>query len=188
MKKLILAAAIVAAPTMAMAQSAEPMPERDTRITGSEFVYGGQQGDWEATLSGTGGNNQDFNAGSFGIAGSLGYYVTDAIMLNLRQSLNYSDFNNGTNVNGSTRLGALYNFDLGAWKPWVGANIGYIYGDGVSESFIAGPEVGVRYYVNPKTFIFGQAEYQFLFDDAGDADSAIDDGTFAYNLGVGFNF
>jgi hypothetical protein len=81
-----------------------------------------------------------------------------------------------------------YHFNLDRWRPFVGANFGGFYGDGVDDTFAAGLEVGVKYYVLPKTFILGSLEYQWLFESAGGADDSFDDGQFIYGLGIGFNF
>ena len=74
------------------------------------------------------------------------------------------------------------------WQPFVGANIGYVYGDGVNDTGEAAPEAGVKYFVNSTTFIYGQIEYQFFFDSSDDVDDAFDDGQFVYSLGIGFRW
>jgi len=145
------------------------------------------QGDWEIRLGGGGSNNQDFNAGSFNIDGSLGYYLSKQLEVSLRQSVSYGDNNNGTAWNGSTRVALDLNFDLGKFQPYVGANIGFVYGDSVSDTWAAAPEAGVRFYVLDRTFIFGQAEYQFFFRDSGGIGDGFDNGQFVYSLGIGFN-
>ena len=45
---------------------------------------------------------------------------------------------------GSTRVAVDYNFDMGRWVPYIGANLGYVYGD-VNDTWIAGPEGGVKF-------------------------------------------
>jgi hypothetical protein len=68
-----------------------------------------------------------------------------------------------------------------ATEPYIGANVGYEYVDGVNEFFIGGPEVGLPFYIRPKTFIEARIGYQIPFDDADEAD-------LVYSLGVGFLF
>ncbi len=149
-----------------------------------------RQGDKEFTLSGSGGNDREFRAGSVNANGSFGYFVTDGFELTVRQSVSYSDGGQGQKQiwNGSTRGGADYNFDLGRWRPFIGANIGYVYGQGVSDTWEAAPEAGVKFFVNDTTFIYTQVEYQFFFRDTGDANDSFKDGQFVYSLGVGFRF
>ena len=155
----------------------------------NEERYGPRAGDWEATLSGTGTSNNDFDNHTLGISGGAGKYLTDNVLLGARQSINFSDVENGDDVtNFSTRVFADWVFDLGKWRPFIGVNFGGIYGENVNDTFAAGPEVGVKYYADRNTFVYGLAEYQFTFEDADEADRAADDGQFYYTVGIGFNF
>lgn len=149
-----------------------------------------EQGDVELTLGGTAANGPDFDGFSAGVNGSLGYFLTDELELGIRQSLSYTDVvaAGGSALNGSTRAFLDFHFDMGAWQPFVGANIGYVYGDSVNDTWEAAPEAGVKYFLNSTTFIFAMAEYQFFFEDADDADDAFEDGQFVYSLGVGVKF
>jgi hypothetical protein len=144
-------------------------------------------GTWEMTLSGTGSSNQDVDSGSFGISGSLGYFVADQLEIGVRQTVSYSDFNAGTNVNASTSVLLDYHFDLGQWQPFIGVSIGYTYGD-VSDSWFAGPEGGIKYFVKPETFIYGLVQYQYFFDQGDGLVNNFDDGAFAYSIGIGFTW
>lgn len=150
--------------------------------------YGPSAGAQELTLSGTGTNDDGFNNGSWGIAASYGKYLDDNLQWVLRQSVNYADTPGDNSGSASTRLGIDYNFDLGNWRPFVGINIGYIYGDAVENTGIASPEIGVKYYVKPETFLFVQTEYQYFFDDTDGLTDNFDNGAYAHSLGVGFNF
>ena len=58
----------------------------------------------------------------------------------------------------------------------------------MDESFIAGPEIGIKHWVKDDVFITGMMEYQFLFESASDADDRYDDGAIFYSVGVGYNF
>src|SRR5262245_30439012 len=48
-----------------------------------------KQGDWELTLSGQGANGPDFNGFTASAAGNLGYFLTDALEVGVRQTLGY---------------------------------------------------------------------------------------------------
>src|SRR5215213_431641 len=149
------------------------------------------QRDWEVTLSGSGSNGPDFDGTTFNVGGSLGYFLTDEFEVALRQSIGFNDRGvSGGNLNGSTRVAIDYNFNLGQFVPYIGGNIGYVYGDSVNDTFEGGPEAGVKYFVNPSTFIFLSVEYQFFFDsgDNDDINEAFSDGQFLYGLGIGFKF
>jgi len=149
-----------------------------------------QQGDKEFTLSGQAGNGPDFNGSTIGVNFSLGYFLTKELEVAVRQNVSFTDLagSDGSALNGSTRVALDYHFDLGKWQPFVGANIGYVYGDAVNDSFEAAPEAGVKYFVNSTTFIYGQVEYQFFFNQGDDASNSFSDGQFLYSLGIGFRF
>ena len=77
-----------------------------------------------------------------------------------------------------------YHFDLGAWRPFIGGNIGYLYGShGAEGTGEIAPEAGIKYFLNPTTFIFGQAEYQVFFRNQHGGN--FDHGSFVYSLGLG---
>ncbi len=146
-----------------------------------------EEGDKEVTLAGQAANNSDFDAFVAGASGSIGYFMTDNLELSIRQSITYSDVGE-TTLNGSTRVALDFHFDLEQVQPFVGGNFGYVYGDGVNDTFEAAPELGVKYFVNSTTFIFLMAEYQIFFDSGDAADEAAEDGQFLYTLGIGFRF
>lgn len=146
------------------------------------------QGDREVTLSGAGSSDKDFNNTLFSVDGSIGWYLSDRSAWGIRQQINVSDTErDSTNFSGATRV--FYDYHFGEHvRPFIGVSIGGIYGDRVDDSFTAGPEIGLKYYIGTKTFIIGMMEYQFLFKNVDDADSRFDDGAFFYSLGLGYNF
>ncbi len=150
--------------------------------------YGPSTGMKEFTIVGTGSNDNDFDHGTWGLAASYGWYASDNLEWVIRQSINYSDLPGDNAASASTRIGADYHFNMGKLRPFIGANIGAIYGDAVNNTGIAGPEIGVKYYVKPETFLYAQMEYQFFFDSADDVNDNFDDGAFAHSVGIGFNF
>lgn len=160
--------------------------------SGSTSSLGPVQGEREFTLSGTGSSDKDFDSSSIGVSADIGWYRSRELLLGLRQSVNFADIE-GQDItddfwNGSTRGYVNYHFGHTAWRPFVGASLGAVYGDGVNDSGFAGLEAGLKYYVLPKTFIMGRAEYQWFFDDGGDVDDQFDKGAWAYTLGLGYNF
>jgi hypothetical protein len=137
-----------------------------------------EAGDWELTLSGTGNNDHDFETGSAAVSGSLGYFVTEQIEIAVRQGVVWAD--GGSAWNGDTRLAVDYHFNFAdKIVPFVGANIGYQYGDGISDDWIAGPEIGVKFFLNTTTFIQVTAAYNFALCEG------LDEGAFFYGLGIG---
>ncbi len=151
-----------------------------------------QAGDWEFTLGGGGDVDQEFEAGGAGISGSIGYFINENFEVAVRQNITFSAGGHrghddaDEQWSGSTAVAADWHFLLGKFVPFVGANIGMTYNEDDS-TWGAGPEVGIKYYVHERTFIFGMAEYRFNFEDLDDADENADDGHFAFTVGVGFN-
>lgn len=155
--------------------------------------FGARQGEREFSISGTGNNDRSFNSGSFGVTGDMGWYRSDRTVFGIRQSVNYASIE-GTSLkddfwNGSTRGYMNYSFGGDRTRPFLGASLGGIYGDGVNNSAFASLEAGIKHYVLPKTFFLARVEYQFLFSGTNDATDAFqDDGIWVYTLGMGFNF
>ena len=143
-----------------------------------------QAGDWELTLGGSGSNGPDFNGTSWAVNGSIGHFLTKEFELGVRQAIGYTDLAgvDGSAWNGSTRIFADYHFDMDRWQPYIGAFIGYIYGDVAEESWVAGPEIGVKYFVNSTTFIDVNGAYAFNLEEG------LDEGSFFYQLGIGFRW
>jgi hypothetical protein len=140
-----------------------------------------EAGNWELKLSGQGANDKDFNGGTVSAAGSIGYFVSKELEVGVRQTLSWTDLG-GSAWAGDTRAFVDYHFDMDRWQPYVGGFIGYVYGDGTEDAWIAGPEVGVKYFVNSTTFIDVNAAYGFNLNDG------IDEGAFFYGLGIGFRW
>ena len=149
---------------------------------------------WELTLGGGASNSNDFDGFAGNLNGSIGYYFTETLELSLRQSVTYNDIggtDDGSTWNASTRVAFDIHFPMGERGhivPFIGANIGFVYGEGVDDTFAAAPEAGVKVYLNSTTFLFVLAEYQFFFETGGEADDAFDDGAFVYSVGLGFRF
>src|SRR5262249_214553 len=116
-----------------------------------------------------------------------GLFLADQLELGLRQSGAYTDVN-GSSWNGSTAIFMDYHFDFGALQPFIGANFGYVYGEGVNDTFEAAPEGGVKFFVNSATFIFAMVQYQFFFRSGDDLQDQFTNGQFVYSLGIGFRF
>jgi len=145
--------------------------------------------EWELTFTGTGSNDKDFDNGSYGISGALGYYLTENTEFVLRQNFSYirSDSLGSDNIL-STRAALDYHFGDSRMRPFIGANFGGVYGSGVDETFAAAPEVGLKWYARPGVFMMLMGEYQFFFRDTSDADDQFDDGQFVYTVGMGFDW
>ncbi|MEE4383343.1 MAG: hypothetical protein V2J02_15190 [Pseudomonadales bacterium] len=148
-----------------------------------------EAGDRVFTLSGSGSSDNDFDSTSAGVNAQLGWMRTDHLELGLRQNVAGNAIREGQEAwSGSTFGYGAWNFGDGDVVPYLGANLGFLYGENVKDTSAAGLEAGVRFYVKEKTFIAAQLQYEFLFDDADDIDSRFNNGAFFYGLGIGFNF
>ena len=186
---LLLAGAFTArAQTDTTASSSSARNPSSSYHATSEF--GARQGDWEFTLGGGGGSNKALNNSLGGVNASLGYFLTDAFELSVRQSVNYANGSgsNGADYNGSTLLGADEHFCMGRLRPFVGVSFGRLYGDTTTDIWAAGIEGGLKFYVMPKTFLFALGNYDWSFSHGSRPGSNFNDGAFGWSLGVGFNF
>lgn len=147
-----------------------------------------QMGNQELTLSGSGVSDNDFDSTSLSFDVGYGYFFNQNWEGLIRQSLNVVDQPGDNAYNASTRIGVDYNFNMQNIRPFLGGTIGYMYGDGVEESFIAGPEGGVKAFLSDSTFVLVAVGYDFIFEDAHDADDSFDDGVFNYRLGLGYRW
>ncbi len=144
-----------------------------------------QEGARTFTISGSGSSDRDFDANVASMELGLGWFIADHVAFAVRQGIGFADIGGRSDRNGSSRLGFDFFLDLGRLKPFVGANVGYIYGDTVKNQFIAGPSAGFLRFVNDTTFVSLGVEYQFLFEDADEARDVYNDGRFVYALGMG---
>ena len=79
-------------------------------------------------------------------------------------------------------IGASHLWDFGAWHPYVGPKLGYISGRGVEDGAIVGPELGLRYDLAGKSYLYAQLAYDH------DTRNAFNEGIVNGGLGVGLRF
>jgi hypothetical protein len=143
--------------------------------------------DWEVEIAGAGRAAVDFKksggvpGGQFGASLSLGYYVNDNVEVSARQFIGYAT---SGNLGGSTTVALDYNFLMDKLVPFIGVNTGYSYANrGGIDSWVLGPEAGVKYYLQSKAFIFGRGEYQI----PSRGRDALGNGNWVFTLGIGVN-
>src|SRR4051812_34541551 len=141
-----------------------------------------QQGNWSLELSGQGSNDKDFRTGDAAVNADIGYFATKELAVGVRQQAIWGD--GGSDWSGATAVFADWHFDMDRWQPYIGANIGYSYGSSsnFNDHWAAGPEGGVKYFVNSTTFLDLRVTYEFNLDEG------FDEGGFAYGLGIGFKW
>lgn len=166
-------------PARVTARDDDPWGVRDGR-------FGPRRGDWEFTLGGSGVSDHDLSSATYSLNVTLGHFMTDELELAFRQSLDFTDVG-GSDFRGTSRVALDYHFGEGRFRPFVGGSFGGIYGDR-GDSWLIGPEAGVKWFVHPQTFIMGMAEYQVFFDRARNLDDDVRRGDFVFSLGIGFLF
>jgi OmpA family len=85
----------------------------------------------------------------------------------------------GRSAIGVNYIGLLNFLPGGQYFPYVGVNVGGIYGDGIKDSAFAGPEIGFR---------VGPVEAKVAYDIAFDREKPMEDGVISATLGFGFRF
>jgi len=150
-------------------------------VSAEQPSYGFHKADYEFTLSGSGSSDHNLRRTDFATSLGLGYFLTDNFEIALRQDfgLNRGD----SSWDGASTLAIDYHFNLGRVQPLFGANFGYSYGDGIKDQWGAGPEAGVKVFINQTTFIRALVQYEFPV-----AQSFLSDGRFIYGLGLGVRF
>lgn len=184
-KKILFTLTALALPFIALAQTAVSTTYNDPATYGLR-----RAGEREFTIGGSGAANTDFDHSFGGVNMSYGWYTSETQAWVIRQTVNYSNFDTTEDAwNGSTRLAFdQHIFGRGALRPFIGANIGGVYGDGISETFAAGLEGGVKFYVQNRTFVYLLAEYGWFFNEADRLEDDFNDGQFNWSVGLGFNF
>ena len=141
-----------------------------------------EEGNWTLQLAGQGFNDKDFESGSVAVQFDLGYFLTKEVNVGVREALDWND--GGSSWGTFTTLYIDYHFDMDRWQPFIGANIGKACSanEDTNDDIFAGPEVGVKYFVNSTTFVQALVTYEF------DVQEGLDEGAFQYGLGVGFKW
>ena len=174
MKKFLSAMSLIALSTAAVAEVGGMPPYT--------LDPGPHAKNWEAIITGTGQSVDEFDRSNFGLTGSLGYYYSKNFLLTFKQGLQYGDTNKASLVNGRSVFQAAYQWDFARWQPYLGMNIGAVYGAGIHNDGVVGPEGGLKYFVNESTFIFGSIAYEVPVS------KCCNNGSIPYSIGIGFDF
>jgi len=180
---------------------AAALPAADTASTPQQPSSPNSEGrpntPWEVTLAGGGTNDEHFDVGNGQLTAGVGYYFNEVFELAVRQSLSYSDDESGVAGvddddiwNFQTRVAFDFHLPLGVFVPYVGANIGYLYGDSpVSrDTMAAGPEAGVKIYLQRAAFLQLGVEYEYFFETEENLSDAFESGQVYYFAGFGLRF
>ncbi len=87
-------------------------------------------------------NDKSSHLGGLNLGTTFGLGSIASISLDQAGFYNFLSDDDG--FGGRTSLGTDFNFGVGDVIPYIGANIGGIYGSGIEDGFFAGPEIGLR--------------------------------------------
>jgi len=112
-----------------------------------------------------------------GINLSLDYLVTDWMTFGLEQAGFYHFDTDNDGFGGRTVVGPDFIFGNPQLAGYVGGNIGYLYGSGLDDDFVGGPEVGL---------IAGPINWKIAYDIPFNRD--LDEGIINTTIGAVFRF
>jgi hypothetical protein len=166
--------AVVAAPApVKPAPMEEPEEERPNLFTIGP-IYGHNFGETD-----DGGENDL-------VGGELTYSVLPGFLggVSLKQAVLYSFNGDNDGVNGRSAISLDFAPDLGIVRPFLAANFGGVYGSGVQNGFIAGPEIGFNIDLFEGVAMRAKAAYDYQFRNPG----SLDEGILWAGLGFGVGF
>lgn len=160
------------APPVVAAAPEEREPDVDRGVFSLGAYYG-----YNLQDEGDDDGDEDGTSHLAGLNLSFDYRLTDWLSLGAEQAAFY---NFGTDDDGfGGRTAASVDFTLGNFAviPYVGANIGYIYGSGIQDDYFAGPEIGIA---------FGPVNAKLAYDMP--FDRGWDEGIVSATVGLGVRF
>ncbi len=154
-----------ATPPAPMAEAAPPPPPMKPKwnVTPGIF-YGYNFGDHEG----------DLNSQMIGVNVSLDYKVNDWFGVGAEQAGFYTFNSHNDGIGGRTVIGPDFYFgDM----FYAGGNVGYLYGEGLHDDWVGGPEVGMQW-----DFVNWKIAYDIPFDRGPE------NGILNTTLGISFQF
>jgi hypothetical protein len=119
------------------------------------------------------------------VGGELTYSVLPGFLggVSLKQAVLYSFNGDNDGVNGRSAISLDFAPDLGIVRPFLAANFGGVYGSGVQNGFIAGPEIGFDIAFIEGVAMRAKVAYDYQFRN-----SDFDEGILWAGLGFGIGF
>jgi hypothetical protein len=163
-------APVVAAP--APAPMEEPEEERRNLFTIGP-IYGHNFGE-----TNEGGENDL-------VGGEITYSALPGFLggVSLKQAVLYSFNGDNDGVNGRSAISLDFAPDLGIVRPFLAANFGGVYGSGVQNGFVVGPEIGFNIDLIEGVAMRAKAAYDYQFRQP-----EFDEGILWAGLGFGVGF
>ena len=120
------------------------------------------------------------------VGGEITYSALPGFLggVSLKQAVLYSFNGDHDGVNGRSIISLDFAPDLGIVRPFLAANFGGVYGPGVQNGFVAGPEIGFNIDLFEDVVMRAKVAYDYQFRNAGN----LDDGILWTGLGFGVGF
>jgi OmpA family len=151
----------------------EPEPEQHTNLFTVGPLYGHNFGE-----------NDDGGENDL-VGGEITYSVLPSFLggVSLKQGILYSINGDNDGVNGRSVASLDFAPDFGIVRPFLAANFGGVYGPGVQDGLVAGPEIGLNLDLLQGVDMRIKAAYDYQFRNSG-----LDDGILWAGLGFGIGF
>jgi outer membrane protein OmpA-like peptidoglycan-associated protein len=119
------------------------------------------------------------------VGGELTYSVLPGFLggVSLKQAVLYSFNGDHDGVNGRSAISLDFAPDLGIIRPFLSGNFGGVYGSGVQNGFVAGPEIGFNIDLIEGVAMRAKAAYDYQFRQP-----EFDEGILWAGLGFGVGF
>jgi len=120
------------------------------------------------------------------VGGEITYSALPGFLggVSLKQAVLYSFNGDNDGVNGRSVVSLDFAPDLGIVRPFLAANFGGVYGPGVQDGFVAGPEIGFNIELFEGVAMRAKVAYDYQFRNAGH----LDEGILWAGLGFGVGF
>jgi hypothetical protein len=160
---------------MAEALPPPPPPPPPRYTIGLGALYGHNFGETDD------GTENDLAGANLEIDGLFGRFGKVTLNQAILHSFNGID----DGINGRTALGiGLTPVDLKVFQPYLSVNVGGVYGPGVQDGFIAGPELGFQVNMTERVALRAKLAYDYQFRNSEDFHKGI---AWA-GLGLGYRF
>jgi outer membrane protein OmpA-like peptidoglycan-associated protein len=120
------------------------------------------------------------------VGGEITYSLFPGFLggVSLKQDVLYSFNGEDNGVNGRSIISLDAAPDLGIVRPYLAANFGGVYGSGVQNGLVAGPEIGINLDLVKGVAMRAKAAYDYQFRNPG----SFDEGILWAGLGFGVSF
>jgi hypothetical protein len=118
-----------------------------------------------------------------GVELRLGYELTPNLVASIEQAGFYAFEAQDDGIGGRSVASLDFMGDWGGVQPYLGINAGGVYGKGVRDGVVVGPELGVNFGITERSFYYARVAYDYQLRNEG-----WDEGIVNASTGIGFRF